>query len=256
MPKAKSYDHEVRWPAMRILAEQGAIAKLCELLQQGEDVYEQLSLHRFALRFLSFRPWANRSLDVITEVCNSGVKIASEAAEDNPDDAPWFREEASQMAYNTALNLGACWNDGFERNQAHFNKGLKLAQLAVELRQSLKKSAASIGVAWNAKGIHELALNKTDDAIHSFDTAKKHLGEFAQRQGAPTTVTPKASYDLLLAYGFLALGKLRKGAVSAKQDLDAVYRTFESLKSGDAGDKENADLGLEQIGTMRQQIGL
>ena len=92
MPKAKSYDHEVLWPAIRILAEQGSINKLCELLQSGEDIYEVLTLHRFALRFLSFRPWANRNIDVLAAVGSAGIEVAMMAAEEKSDDSAWFRE--------------------------------------------------------------------------------------------------------------------------------------------------------------------
>lgn len=256
MPKAKSYKHETQWPVIRTLAEQNSTEKLLESLQRGEDVYERLALHRFALRFLSFRPWNGRNLDVVVAVCDAGIKTAAQAAEEIPDDSSWFREEASQMAFTTSQNLCACWDDGFGRSPEHAKKGLELAKLAIELRLSLKKNGAAVGTAWNSKGVHELTLNKIDQALQSFAEAKRLFTEHATKRGTPTSITPAAPHDLLLTYGFAAMGRIRSGAVSADADkeLKAVIQTFEGMKSGDASTRETAEISLEQLNSLHRNL--
>ena len=113
-----------------------------------------------------------------------------------------------------------------------------------------------MGLAWTAKGIHELALNKLDEALGSFETAKKLLVETAQKQGTSTNVSNKASLELILAHCYTALVGIRKGAAAADTSLAKVRETLESLKNGDSADRETSELGLEQIRMMSRHLGI
>jgi len=262
MPKAKSYQHEPLWPQLKSLAESGskdAANEILAKLSSGEDIYEVLALHRFALRFFTFRPWHNKNLDLIAAIGNSGVTTALEAAEDLEDDATWLRDEASQLAYNCASSLAPCWRDGFERETPHLQAGLNLATLATKLRQDLKKNSMSLGLAWLLKGTHELALGKANDGGISVAKALVYIEEAGRRKGAKLEVCAEAPYEFLLAKAYAAMAKALASTPETKnsiQDIQSILDCFTKMRALGPASLEAAELAIEQIGQMRDHLGL
>ncbi|RYZ79153.1 MAG: hypothetical protein EOP06_27730, partial [Proteobacteria bacterium] len=137
-----SYEHEIYWPQIQILAESGKDAEIDQWIAKLPDLKEQVALYRFAVRGLMFRAWSGKTMTPVRLLGERAIAVALQLGD---------KEEANVICYNMSANLADCWDDGFQRSPQDFRKGLEYAERALAYREELKKGPTPFSLAHWAK---------------------------------------------------------------------------------------------------------
>jgi len=233
-----AYNHEPLWTQIKSLAEAGRYQDLQSLIEKGTDLKERVALYRFAVRSLMFRDWSNKSLIPIIQLGDAGIETALEDFKQHPEDLG-LKDEANIICYNMSANLAGCWNDGFTRTPDHYHKGLNYAERALQFRHELKKGPRPFSIAYWAKGIHEFFLGDFVKAEESFSLSLKNA---------------EASFDVLIARGYLALAQLAQKKSGAESTYNQVLQAFEEMKTLSEDAKQDAEMGIDQLRNTRASL--
>lgn len=242
---------ESRWPEMAEAARAGGAPAVLAFVDGHADDLQRRVLHLFARQGLVQREWEGRSLDVAAEVAQGSIgrllDESRQAAEAGDEETARRRKElANVISYNLAADLADCWpgeRPALERR--HFEAGQAAAVDCVRWREELAKGPGPSAMAWWAKGMHELSLGRTQDAVASFERSLAFAREDADDERAFGTV---------LGRGYLGLARWIAGDDAGR----ALYR--EALgdfanQLTDPERQEDARFGIDQLETVKQRYG-
>lgn len=187
---------------------------------------------RFLVKALSMREWPNKRLDPMIALGEAAIVDALSLGE---------TDRANMHCYNVSANLADCWGDGFVRERRHFEKGLELAERALNYRRQLKKGPGPFAMAHWVKGKHLLSLGKFSEAEKSFHECLNYEKQAAEAQNKSSELSPEAPFGLILAFGFLGLA----GAKLGKEGTRGIFEKSLSILGQIPG--ENGTFGILQL---------
>jgi hypothetical protein len=241
MSSDKAFSEEelkTRWTDLRRTLDAEGAAACCAAIQSETDAERREQLFRYAIRKLGGGSGASASdLDAM-------VAIGSVATSKTGGREP----QVNVMAFNLSANLCDCWGDGDSRQRAHFEAGLRFADLALELRRILKKDASSFSMAHWARGKHLLSLGRAREAAEAFQESLNCERIAARENGQDPSALENASGGLLNSRAFLGLSMARSGRPEGNAMLEeslAILR--HRIEKGEGEMKEDAQVYLDQI---------
>ncbi len=211
------------------------------------DAFPEPSQRR-QLYSLAQRKLPPTHLDALTAVGRAGIAEAlrQAASETEAADAAKRRELANVLSFNLAAALAECWPDNpTPRERHHLEAGLAAAEDCLRWRSELGKGVGRSSIAWWVRGVHELSLGHSADAVRSFGEAREAARRAAT--AAPAEVAPGGDFSFLLATGYLGLAQLAAGADGGRKAFDSACAAFEAGASGDDEAAEDAKFGLGQL---------
>lgn len=238
-------NHEIYWPKIKNLAEAGSFNGIVEMVKELSDPKEQIALSRFAVRGLMFREWNSKTLVPIVQLGDLAIETAMQIGD---------TDQANVMCFNMSANLADCWNDGFTRQTDHLQKGLHYAEKALAFRKQLQKGPAAFALAYWALGIHQYSLGNFRAAEESFKESLTAACDQAQTENKPTTITKEAPFNVLIAYGYMALAQLAQGQKDAQKTYADVISAFEGMKTISDDAKADAEIGIDQLRNVHSRI--
>jgi hypothetical protein len=152
------------------------------------------------------------------------LRQAERFAADDAARAVRLRTAAKTLAFNVAANCWPGWGDeGVVIADAQIEEGLRLAKLSLGLVQELALGPRQLGNAFWLVGALDLAANRIDAAVTSFDRARAYSLSNGDRAG------------VLLADGYraIALGMAAVGE-GADAELDDVVSQLQQIGSDNA----------------------
>lgn len=236
-------DQEALWSDLKPLAERGDKDALLGEIKKIENDGERIATYRFVVRKLMFTPWENRNLDMMTAVSDACIADAELLAGD-------FLDQANIMCYNASANLCDCWNDGFDREPRHHEKGIAYAKKALWYRDHLGKGPARIAMAMWALGKHQQSLGQLEEARATFQKCVALEEEAARETGQPTEISTEASEGYIIARSYLALMDRNV------DDLREVFRVLDEMEAQGGDPKQDAEIIRPQLITTGKQLGL
>jgi hypothetical protein len=218
---------EARWSALRRVLDSEGAAACCSAIQSETDSDRRDQLFHFAIRKLGGGSGAPESeLDAMVTIGDAAIAALS------------GREaQVNLMCFNLSANLCDCWGDGDSRQKRHFEAGLRYADLALALRRTLKKDAASFSMAHWARGKHLLSLGRAAEAADAFQESVDCEQTAARENGQDPSALQNAPGGLVNARAFLGLAMLQSSM--------AILR--DRVEHGEGEMKEDAQIYLEQI---------
>ena len=246
----QTFDEQKAWfatqsDALRDAVEAGRFAQWVE----GFEPLEQRVLCLFARQALSDKDWPGRSLERTIDVARQGIAICLRQSEAESEDELRKRrvDTANVISYNLAADLADCWeDDGYERTPERFEAGLQAANDCVRWREELGKPAFPHSIAWWAKGMHELSLDRNEDARTSFGRSL----EFAREAAEGDT----GAFGVVLGEGYLGIAETRCGEEAGRERFSTAIATFESQLDDDKL-KGDASFGIKQLRTVEKRYG-
>lgn len=236
-------------PELRRLANAGDAAHVVAFVRSFEDPLQRRVLWLYARQTLVMDPECQADLDLYVEVMRAGIAdLLAEAAEEGDAETAARRTDLANIAsYNLSADLADCWPaDGKERQARHFEAGLAAALDCIRWRQELNKPAGPHSMAWWARGMHELSLGRTQDAVTSFERSLQYAREANEDE---------AAFGVILGRGYLALARRLTGDEAASAEWDAAVALFTEQAEGSGVDAaqeraSEAKFGLEQLRTV------
>ena len=208
---------------------------------EGFGALEQRVLCLFARQAVSDKDWPGRSLDKLVETARHGIELCLRQSEAEADEELRARriDTANVISYNLAADLADCWaDDGYERAREHFETGLAAAERCVQWRTELGKPPHAHSLAWWAKGMHELSLERNEDARASFARSL----EFAREAAEGDT----SAFGVILGTGYLGMAETLCDDEVGRERYQAAISAFEAQLDDDER-KADASFGLEQL---------
>lgn len=227
------------WPALRQKLESGGSESAISWIDYSfTDEQERRVLFLFARQGMVMGDWEGKNLDACVEFADAAIaECLSQSARATDDETRNRRLDAANVAsYNLAADLAWCWEDDFEREHRHFERGLKAAQECVKWRRQLKKGAWPLSMAYWAEGVHWIALDNATDAVSALQKALEFAVKDAAEKGLSSAMGPDCAGKVLLSIGWLALARLKSGDESARAQFDEV---LQNLSSQEESSNEN-----------------
>ncbi|MES3037744.1 MAG: hypothetical protein V4736_07550 [Bdellovibrionota bacterium] len=243
---------ESHWPLIKSLAEKGDQSQLLKHITDTPDSKERVELFRFAIRCLMYREWTNKNLSPIVDLGDAVINHALDLSK-GPDGAH-FREQANIMCFNMSANVADCWDNGFIRTTVHFEKGLRWADQALELRRELKKGPDPLSMAFWARGMHLMSLGRLPEAQGEFLKSLDYAQVTAAEMEAEKEVSPKAPFLVLLGFGYLALVQIAQGLKEGSMVFEQVMDAFNGMAQLSAEGKDDAAIGVAQLQYVRAKL--
>jgi len=245
------------WSEMKTQLETGDPEAGAKFIKDNfDDDLEKRVMYVFSRGGLIFDQWKNQSLDSYIPVADAGIEELLRQAKESTDEETCKRrtDTANVISYNLGADLAFCWDDSFERTEAHFKRGLKAGEACVHWRKELGKPATPFSMAYWLCGIHRLALNDKEGALKDFEESLRYA-ELDSREQNKTTKLEKADGALILTHGWIALTKLLMGNEDAQQDYKNVMEIFhKQLESKDENIREDAKIYVEQLEKVEKML--
>lgn len=222
---------------------------------EGYQPEERLQLYGLAREVMVFRQWEGKNLDDIVEVSDAGILEAMSQANaaTEPDTIRALLDIANVMSYNLSADLAECWpGDTLTRTRDHFRRGLSSALQCVEWRRELEKGDYPLFLAYWAAGMHQMSLNRPEEAIYNLVKSLNHAQQITIDEGRSLGLHPGAGFELILAHGYLGLAM----EMSGMED-DQYERAIEAFTEGAeeypdmAGDYR---FGIQQLQWARNNL--
>lgn len=224
-------------PEMARIATQDGAAGLIEFVRGFEDGAQRLELWPLAWRELD----AQGDFEEMVDIAEAVIDDALTQGEAAPDEESRRRlvDVAARMAYELSAGLADCWpGDTRPREMKYLETGLEAAQLCLKWSEELGKGPGALSIGWWAKGIHLLALSQDEEACEAFLQSLRLAEEDAAASGASARHDATGARSVLLAWGWLALARHRKGADDT--ELELVFAALD--EAARARPEEAADL--------------
>jgi len=229
---------EARWSVLRRTIDNDGVPACCTAIQSEIDSERREQLFRYAIRKLGGGTGASASdLDAMVTIGN--------AATSNTEGR---ETQVNVMAFDLSANLCDCWGDGDSRRKSNFEAGLRFADLALELRKTLKKDASSFSMAHWARGKHLLSLGRAKEAADAFQESLRCEQTAARENGQDPSSLETVPGGLLNSRAFLGLSMVRSGRPEGNamlEDTIAILRN--RAEHGEGELKEDAQVYLDQI---------
>jgi hypothetical protein len=160
-----------------------------------------------------------RDLPAFVLVSRQGIEYllikATEADRTDPSAANELRGAAKTLAYNLAANTWPGWNEaGIRIRPEDLEAGMEAARLNLRLALELQRGAEPLFNAYWIIGALELAQGRHNEAIASYEQARK-----------------LANQESLRGYALLAGGSIAIAKIAGKVDVAAGEREFVQAKT-------------------------
>ena len=234
-------------PAIREQACKAAAPGVVDFIRAFTDPLERRVLFVFVRQAGCVDAEGRRSLDWDIEVAQAGIEeCLAQASQESSEALRLSRTDtANVISYNLAADLADCWpEDGTRREKRHFTAGLTAAQDCIRWRRELDKPAYPRSIAWWARGMHELSLERAGDSSRSFQRSLDYAREASDGD--------EAAFSVVLGKGYLALADLALGKPEAQQQLDSALGTFKAQLQ-DENKADDAQFGLEQLEIVKER---
>lgn len=253
---AKEEFPEIHWDEMRTRMETGGAAAVADFVAAFDDE-ERRKLYSFAQRAFYGREWEGKSFDGYVDVVNEGIAegIRQAEAASDPKASAKLVDFANVMSYNLSADLAECWpGDTLPRERRHFEAGLKAAEDCIRWREELGKGPDPFGMAYWAKGMHQLSLGDVDGAVASFKKSLEFYREVAKEAGEVTEVSPEAGFGLILAEGYVGLAEWVRGDEGGQGRFESALAAFREGAGKYADKKDDFQFGAEQLEWVKQKF--
>jgi len=245
------------WLEMKAQLETGDPEAGARFIKENfEDDWEKRVMYIFARGGILFDEWKGQNLDTCIPVADAGIEELLRQAEENPDEETRNRriDTANIISYNLGADLAFCWDDPFERTDAHFKRGLKAGEDCIRWRKELNKPPMPFSMAYWVCGIHRLALNDKEGALKDFEESLRYAELDSKEQNKPTKLE-EADGVLVLAHGWAALTKLLMCKENAQQEYDKIMELFrKQTESKDEHISEDAKFYVEQLEKIKKLL--
>lgn len=246
------------WSEMKARLETGDPEAVVKFIKEKfDDDVEKRVMYIFARGGILFDEWKDKNLDACIPVADAGIEELLRQAEESPDEETRNRriDTANVISYNLGSDLAFCWNDPYERTEAHFKRGLKAGEDCVRWRKELNKPAMPFSMAYWVCGIHRLALNDKEGALKDFEESLRYAELDSKEQNNPTELE-EADGILVLANGWVALTKILIGKENAQQEYDNIMALFrKQTESKDEHISEDAKFYVIQLEKVKKLLG-
>jgi hypothetical protein len=205
---------------------------------------ERRVLFAFVRGMLTFEVVGRDGLDVIITVADAGIAENMRQFEAEVDPAVKNKrlDSAIPMSYNLAADLAGCWEDQFNRQRRHYERGLAAGEFCLKWRQwQGNPTAQRMAMCHWVCGVHRLALADAEGARADLE---KSLAFECQAAGltGEVVVDEKLPDGVLLSRGWLAVMDGDEGL------LEQLANIFEErMKSSDEHVKGAAKWTLIQL---------
>ena len=245
------------WSEMKTQLETGDPEAGAKFIKDNfDDDLEKRVMYIFSRGGLIFDQWKNKNLDSYIHIADAGIEELLRQSEESPDEETRYRriDTANIISYNLGADLAFCWDDSFNRTEAHFKRGLKAGEECVRWRKELNKPPMPFSMAYWLCGVHRLALNDKEGALKDFEESLRYAELDTKEQNQPTELE-KADGALVLAYGWVVLTKLLMGKENAQQEYNKVMEIFrKQLESNDENIREDAKIYVEQLEKVENML--
>lgn len=238
---------------MAELAENGTEGVV--LYIEGFQPGERLQLYGLARELMVFGQWEGKNLDDIVKVADAGILEAMGQANTaaDPDTIRALLDIANVMSFNLSADLAECWpGDTLARSSEHFERGLSAALQCVEWRRELGKGDSPLFMAYWAAGMHQMSLDRPEEAVYNLVKSLNHAQQAAVDEGLTLGLHSGAGFQLILAHGYLGLAMEMYGTED-----DQYARALEAFSEGAqeypelAGDYQ---FGVQQLEWVRDKL--
>lgn len=174
------------------------------------------------------RAMSDLDLSDVMAIGQAAVDEAQAQAEAvaDPEAREKLLDRANVMSYNLSAALADCWpDDARPRHRVHLEAGLSAAESCLRWRRELRKGPRPFSIAWWAKGIHLLALGRTEEALEAFEESLRHAEDFARSEGASVARDATGHWMVLLSWGYVALAR---DLVRGSDELDDVLAALDA----------------------------
>jgi len=238
---------ETYWPKIKKLAETEGAQSIISLCEQEQDIEMRWSLYRFSNQTLAQRDWNGRDLSTAITVGEAAIESMLKIASSDKAIEKTYKDRANILCYNLGANLCDCWDDGIERNDTFFEKGVELACRAIKFREELDKGPAPFSMAYWLRGKNYLSLGQVAKAKEDLKKSLDYAKEDARTKSLPDSLSADAGFAVILGYGLVAIAEIVEGVVGARESFDQVIKVFESQISQDSDKKADAEFGIFQL---------
>jgi hypothetical protein len=232
---------EIHWEEMRAKMEAGGADAVADFVAGFNDE-ERRKLYAFAQIAFYGRDWEGKGFDGYIEIADAGIAEGVRQAEAESDAAKAAKllDYANVMSYNLSADLAECWpGDTLPRDKRHLEAGLKAAEDCIRWREELGKGPEPFGMAYWAKGMHQLSLGDAAGAVKSFE---KSFGYYVAAE-----VSPEAGFGIILAEGYVGLAEWAAGDEAGKERYDNAVAAFREGAEKYPDKKDDFDFGVDQL---------
>src|SRR5690606_10357253 len=148
---------------------------------------------------------------------------------------------ANVIAYNASAAVADCWEPRLPLERRHFEAGLALADRCLAWREALGKGPWPFSIAWWAKGMHLLSLDRPVEAAGAFERAVAYAREHAIAEGHADPELHDA-FGIALSEGYRGVAEARAGLADGMARYEAACAAFARMI-----DRDDADFGLAQL---------
>jgi tetratricopeptide (TPR) repeat protein len=171
--------------------------------------------------------WKERSLSNTVMIARAGLDYcrskADETAGSSPDTSHDLKGVAKMISYNLASFTWPGWDEkGIVVGRDDIVTGLEAARLNLRLVEELKDDDLSFSNAYWIVGAQLIAVQKYDEAIEAFKSAKK----YAESAGA--------RLNQLLCDGYIGVTMITSGQKEGQKVLDQAESELNEIGSDDA----------------------
>lgn len=222
---------------------------------QGFEPADRIDLYNLARELYVFNQFEGQNLDDMVTVIDFALEeILSMARE---EETTLIRmgllDQANIMSFNLSADLAECWpGDTLRRYPRHFERGLSAALQCIEWRYYLEKDDYPFFLAFWAAGMHQLSLNRPEEALYNLVRSMNYAEQITVDAGRPLGLHAGAGYELLLAHGYFGLALIMTGESSEHFD-----ETFSLLIEGiDAygGFADDYRFAIDQLMWAREKL--
>jgi hypothetical protein len=254
LPQSDPVDQTADEETLVQLIDQGPEAVIEYL--EGFESGQRLDLFQLVRELYVFRSFEGQNLDDLVTVSDWAIEEALEQARNS--EVTLVRMElldiANTISWNLSADLAACWpGDTLTRTSTHFERGLGAALQSIVWRYELDKDDYSLFLAYWAAGMHQLSLNRPEEAIYNFVKSMNHAEQYTVDQGRPLGISPQAGFELLLAHGYFGLAEIMADGDTQHYDL-VMSKLGEGLS--DPEFSEDYQFAIDQLEWARTQLGI
>jgi len=248
---------EVHWDEMRSLMEKEGPDAVVAFVAGFDDAEQRRKLFSFARFGFAMNEWEGKNLDAVVAVAGAGIAEGLRQAEaaTSAEEAAKLVDYANVMSYHLSADLAECWpGDTLPRDKRHLEAGLKAAEDCIRWREELGKGPEPFGMAYWARGMHQLSLGDAKGAIESFRTSLDYNVEAAKEAGEATEASPEAGFGLILAEGYLGLALWAAGDEDGKGRYDAAIAAFRTGAEEFPDKKDDFQFGADQLEWLKEKF--
>lgn len=239
------------WPELKAALELDGPQQAIAYIQTFDDELERRVLYVHSRAGLVMDEWEGKSFDPYIEICDAGIAEMLRQAEAAPDAEIRARRirGAHVISYNLAADLADCWpGDDAPRSQHHFERGLRAAVDC--LGWCDPDDYQSLSADWWAKGMHELSLERPDEALASWGRSLDLAHLAAEEKVGDTDVSEETTFGVILGSGYVGIGMVAAGDATGQERLDAALVAFRGQLDSEEK-RDDAQFGIDQLEAVR-----